>query len=287
MQQKIVMNSLKGWETDMNLKEELNNFGFKFNKNFGQNFISDINLLNAICSDAQVTENSEVLEIGTGAGTLTQALSRHAKKVVSFEIDKNLTEYLLAKFQNINNVEIVFQDFLKMDLNQVKNKFNSQIKVVANLPYYITTPLIFALIESPLEIESLTLMVQKEVAERIVANEGTKEYGALSVSLQAISDVKITRIVSRNLFTPAPEVDSAIINIKLNNKHNIKDFSKFNKTVKACFFNRRKTLVNNLSAYFNISKQLATEKISLLELPATVRGEQLTVQQIIKLSEII
>ncbi len=271
----------------MNIKEELSQYGFKFNKNFGQNFITDLNLLNAICADAEVTQTSEVLEIGTGAGTLTQALSNHAKKVISFEIDKNLKEYLLNKFENINNVEIVFQDFLKADLNQVKNKFCSPVKVVANLPYYITTPLIFALIQSPIEIESLTLMVQKEVAERIVASEGTKEYGALSVSLQAISNAKITRIVPRNLFTPAPDVDSAIINLKLNNKHNIKNLNKFNQTVKACFFNRRKTLINNLSACFNLPKQVVTEKIKQLGLTENIRGEQLSVEQIIKLSEII
>ena len=271
----------------MNIKEELSQYGFKFNKNFGQNFITDNNLLNAICADAEITNTSEVLEIGTGAGTLTQAIANHAKKVISFEIDKNLTQYLTNKFQDYSNVEIIFQDFLKADMQQLKAKYSSPIKVVANLPYYITTPLIFALIQSPLNIQSLTLMVQKEVAERIVANSGTKEYGALSVSLQAVSDVKITRIVPRNMFTPAPEVDSAIINLKLNNKFNIKNYSVFNKTVKACFFNRRKTLANNLSACFNISKQTAIEKIKQLSLPENIRGEQLSVAEIIKLSELI
>ena len=272
----------------MSIKEELFNYGFNFNKNFGQNFITDNNLLNAICNDAQVTNQSTVLEIGTGAGTLTYALSQHANQVISFEIDKNLTQYLTDKFKNVSNTEIIFCDFLKYDKEKLSQKFsNQEIKVVANLPYYITTPLIFDLLQSNLNIQSLTLMVQKEVAERIVAKPNTKDYGALSVAIQSQANASITRIVPRNMFTPAPKVDSAIIHIQLQDLYNVKNKKTLNNTIKACFFSRRKTLINNLSAYFSVSKSQTEKILKTLGVETNIRGEQLSVEQIIKLSEII
>ena len=269
----------------MSIKQELEMFGLSFNKNFGQNFITDKNLLSSICEDAQLNKDDIVLEIGTGAGTLTQVVSSVAKKIVSFEIDLKLKEYLTQKFKDANNVEIIFENFLKLDNAYLEEKFaNLNIKVVANLPYYITTPIIFKLLNSKLNIKSLTLMVQKEVAERIEAKPKTKDYGELSVVIQSLGEVEIKRIVPKTLFTPQPKVDSAIISIIPQNKYNILNKDLFYKTVRACFFSRRKTLVNNLTSYFNLSKTQVLSILNKLNLQPLIRGEELNIQKIIKLS---
>lgn len=223
---------------------------FVFKKKFGQNFISDKNLLNAIVSDAEIGSDNEVLEIGAGAGSLTQALSERAKKVVSFEIDKDLQEYLMSL--KLPNVEFVFDDFLNNTMAEIDKHFEKDYKVVANLPYYITTPIIFKILEESERVESLTIMVQKEVAERICANFGGKDYGILTVMTHFYGDPKITRIVGRQMFYPAPNVDSAVLSIviKRDKFPNI-DKTKFQKFVQVCFSMRRKTLLNNLSALYS------------------------------------
>ena len=270
----------------MSIFKELEDFGFSFNKNFGQNFITDKNLLSSITRDANLNSNDTVLEIGTGAGTLTQEIATICKKIVSYEIDNNLKEYLLNKFRDENNVEIVFADFLKLNNEIIEEKFNGEnIKIIANLPYYITTPLIFKLLNSNLNISSATLMVQKEVANRIVAKPKSKDYGELSVVLQTLCDVEITRIVPSTLFTPKPKVDSAIVKLTPIDKYNILNKDFFFKTVRACFFSRRKTLVNNLSAYFNISKTICENVLNNLNLSTQIRGEEFSIQQMISLSE--
>ncbi len=271
----------------MSVIEELKTYGFKFNENFGQNFITDKNLLKSIVLDSEISTNDVVLEIGAGAGTLTEELSNSCKQVVSYEIDNNLKDYLTNKFKDRENVKIIFSDFLKLDNSSIEQQFNSNIKVVANLPYYITTPLIFKLLYSNLKIDSLTLMVQKEVALRIIAKPKTKDYGELSVVLQSFCDVEVRRIVTRNMFTPQPKVDSAIIYIKPKNKFNIKNRELFLKTVRACFYSRRKTLINNLSSYFNISKNICENILNELGVSNMIRGEELEIQTIISLSEII
>ncbi|MGN1201623.1 MAG: 16S rRNA (adenine(1518)-N(6)/adenine(1519)-N(6))-dimethyltransferase RsmA [Candidatus Caccovivens sp.] len=220
---------------------------FVFKKKFGQNFISDRNLLNAIASDADITANDEVLEIGAGAGSLTQVLSQRAKKVVSFEIDKDLQEHL--KSLNLSNVEFVFGDFMDFDLCEVEKKFSKNYKVVANLPYYITTPIIFKFLEEAKNLDSLTIMVQKEVAERVCADVGGKDYGILTVMTNFYGTPKITRIINRQMFYPVPNVDSALLHIKLEKKFPNIDSQKFSKFVKTCFAMRRKTLLNNLAPY--------------------------------------
>jgi len=247
---------------------------FKFNKNFGQNFISDKNLLNAIVKDSGISSCDEVLEIGTGAGTLTQAISETAKKVVSFEIDKKLTEFLAKKFENNKKVEIIMGDALKLPIEEIENHFSKDYYIIANLPYYITTPLIFKFLEQTNRAKSITIMVQREVAEKIVAEPNTNNYGILSVMLSHYCDCKITRIVKKQMFFPRPKVDSAII--KLTRKSEVifdKNFANF---VSGCFAMKRKILLNNLLKIgytkSNIEKTFDCQNLSL-----QIRAESLLV----------
>lgn len=252
---------------------------FVFKKKFGQNFISDKNLLNAIASDAEINSEDEILEIGAGAGSLTQVLNERAKKVVSFEIDKTLKESLLAL--DLKNVEFIFDDFLNSNLCEIEQKFENKYKVVANLPYYITTPIIFRFLEESQKLESLTIMVQKEVAERICAPVGGKDYGILTVMTNFYGEPKITRIIKRQMFYPVPNVDSALLNIKLVEKFpnvNKKEFSKF---IKACFSMRRKTLLNNLSSLYSKEKL----KTLLSENVLQKRAEQFSLEEFVDIFE--
>ena len=225
---------------------------FNFKKKFGQNFITDTNLLNAIVSDAGICDTDEVLEIGAGAGSLTQILSSRAKKVLSFEIDKDLFSHLESLA--LPNVEFVFDDFMNAKMDEIEAKFSGNFKVVANLPYYITTPIIFKFLEGCTKLESITIMVQKEVAERVCAKVGGKDYGILTVMTNFYGTPKITRIIGRQMFHPAPNVDSALLNITLENKFPDVDAAAFSKFVKTCFSMRRKTLLNNLSSIFSKDK---------------------------------
>lgn len=226
---------------------------FVFKKKFGQNFISDRNLLCAIADDAKIDKQTNVLEIGAGAGSLTAVLDEKAKKIVSFEIDKDLQEHLLSL--GLKNTNFVFGDFMDADIKEVEKMFDGKYKVVANLPYYITTPIIFKFLESSTKLESLTIMVQKEVAERVCSSVGGKEYGILTVMTNFYGSPKITRIVKRQMFFPVPNVDSAILNIEIErDKFPDVDAVKFSKFVKACFAMRRKTLLNNLGTMYNKEK---------------------------------
>ena len=234
---------------------------FVFKKKYGQNFLSDKNLLRAIAEDAGVDEKSSVLEIGAGAGSLTTVLDEKAKRVVSFEIDKDLRETLSGL--ELKKTEFVFDDFMNFSMEDVEKKFDGKFKVVANLPYYITTPIIFKLLEEGKNVESLTIMVQKEVAEKVCANVGDKDYGILSVMVQFYGTSKISRIVKRQMFFPQPNVDSAILHIEIDRKKfkNV-DKKKFSKFVKTCFAMRRKTLLNNLGQAYGKErlKELFDEK---------------------------
>ena len=226
---------------------------FVFKKKYGQNFLSDKNLLRAIADDAGVNANSNVLEIGAGAGSLTAVLDEKAKKVISFEIDKDLKETLVAL--GLPKTEFVFGDFMDSSMQDVEKMFDGKFKVVANLPYYITTPIIFKLLEESENVESLTIMVQKEVAEKVCAGVGDKDYGILSVMVQFYGTSRISRIVKRQMFFPQPNVDSAILHIEIDRKKfagvDRKSFSKF---VKTCFAMRRKTLLNNLGQAYGKEK---------------------------------
>ena len=254
---------------------------FNFKKKYGQNFLSDKNLLKAIVGDAEVSKDDTVLEIGAGAGALTQELSLSAKKVIAFEIDTDLEETLLSL--NLKNVTFIFQDFMKVSLKDFEKDLD-RYKVVANLPYYITTPIIFKLLEESEKVESLTIMVQKEVAERIVCEAGSKDYGILSVMIKFYGEAKINRIVKRQMFNPMPNVDSAVVTIKIDRaKYTSINREKFSKLVKTAFSMRRKTLLNNLSSLY--SKEILKSKFD--EKFLTRRAESLTIDEFINLYKIL
>ena len=272
----------------MEINEILRDCNFEFKKKFGQNFFTDKNLLTAICEDAEISKQDNVLEIGVGAGTLTKALSEYAKKVVGVEVDKSLFDVLSMSLKGYENIEIVFKDFLKTEATEINNMFDGSFKVVANLPYYITTNIIFKLVEEDFACESLTLMVQKEVAERLSSKPGTKDYGTITAELDSIGDVEIKRIVNRNMFTPMPNVDSAIVNIKLNkNKFDIKDLGLHQKVIRASFSMRRKTLANCLKTNFGFNTEQLDSVFEGLNFDKTVRGEALSTKDFVKLSNYI
>lgn len=268
------------------LKEILQKNNFSFNKSLGQNFISDKNLLNGIVSDSGITSDDVVVEIGTGAGTLTKALCEKAKKVISFEVDERLRPVIVEMLTGYNNYELYFEDILKMSDDKLAELIGKDFKVVANLPYYITTPLIMRFIESDyLNAKSLTFMVQKEVAERLCATENTPEYGAITLSVKLRGDASITRFVDKKVFYPIPKVDSAVVRIDINDKYSQKDIKKVLKLIKTAFAMRRKTLVNNITASYNLSKERAKDIMTVAGLDEKIRGEALDLEQFIILSD--
>ncbi|MCL2770776.1 MAG: 16S rRNA (adenine(1518)-N(6)/adenine(1519)-N(6))-dimethyltransferase RsmA [Firmicutes bacterium] len=273
--------------------EELKEAGFSFKKKFGQNFITDRNLLEAIASDANISREDTVLEIGVGAGTLTEVLAATAKHILAVEIDVLLNGFLYKKFEDAENVLLLFSDILEIKkedlLTMLALEKGGKFKVVANLPYYITTPIIFKLIDDFMEeLESITVMVQKEVAERIVAKPGTKEYGIISVKLNAVANTRISRTVSRKMFRPEPNVDSAMLVIEFDEakKKEFGDvtFEQFKKVVSGCFGMRRKTLHNNLVSALKLDKVKAKEIITKLGFSEDIRAERLTYEDFIRLT---
>lgn len=260
---------------------------FRFKKKFGQNFLKDTNLLRAIAvCDAEVQEGDYVLEIGAGAGALTTELSKSAGKsgkVVSVEIDRSLCDFLTQKFDK-TNVELVFGDILKIPPQEIAKKFNNKpFKVVANLPYYISTPIIFYLIESGLNITSITVMLQKELVDRITALPGGKDYGAITVILGLYGEVKKCRDVPRHMFTPMPNVDSAILSIRF--KPTDLPISEISRVVKASFAMRRKTLANNLMEGFSLTRDEVNAILCECGLALDIRAEKLSAEQFVLLSE--
>lgn len=268
-----------------NVKDILRENNFKFNKQFGQNFITDKNLLSAIVRDSKITKDDVVLEIGAGGGTLTSFLCENAKRVVSFEIDKNLEPILEKSLASYNNVEVFFKDALKTDIDEIREIVNAPFHLVANLPYYITTPLILKFLESDLDVLSFTVMVQKEVAERFVAKENTSDYGSITVALNSVANTEITRIVDRNMFYPVPNVDSAVVHISIDrDKYDILDFGLFRRLYKCAFKMRRKTFINNLNSDFKISKDEAKNLLIKMGFSESIRGEALSVLDFVNLS---
>lgn len=271
-----------------NIKDIIRGVDFHFNKALGQNFITDGNLLDAIVSDSGIEEGDVVVEIGTGAGTLTRSIAKIAKKVYSFEVDKNLQPVLALSLQGVDNVEVIFRDILKMKDSEVEQIVGGKFKVVANLPYYITTPLAMRFIESTLDVESLTIMVQKEVADRFVARANTADYSAITLAIEMAGSAKITRNVSRNMFYPSPNVDSAVVRIDIDrHKLNGENAPLLHKLVRSSFAMRRKTLANNLSNAFGISKQDATDLIQRVGFEPMVRGEALSLEDYKKLARVL
>lgn len=269
----------------MDVKQILKENGFRFNKQFGQNFLTDEALLSDIATDADIVGKT-VLEVGAGAGTLTRALSRKAKSVVAFEIDRKLEKILNITLADCPNVKVVMGDIMKYKTADVEKLCGGSYTVVANIPYYITTPLLMKFVEQGKFVSGLTLTVQKEVAERLTASPATKQYGAITVAVSSVADVEITRILPKQLFYPEPNVDSAVVKITLNrNKHNIEDSAFFRKTVKAAFAMRRKTLVNNLATAFSLDKASVEEVLARCDLKENCRGEELSVSKFVELAK--
>ena len=266
--------------------ELLNKYDFKFNKAYGQNFIFDKNFLRSIVDD--VDSNSTVLEIGPGAGTLTSILCEKAKKVVCYEIDKNLEPILKENLSAFNNYQIVWGDILKFPIEEIESNLDGEYIMVANLPYYITTPIIFKFLENATRLKSMTIMVQYEVAERLVAKAGTKEYGAITPAIDYRANAKIIKKVGRNMFTPAPNVDSAIVRIEfVKNKYDILDTTTLDDTIKCVFAMRRKTIENNMKSYFKFPSEKVDTIIQEAGLTKGIRGEKLTTAELVNLSNVI
>lgn len=271
-------------------KEVINKYSFAFQKKFGQNFLIDSNVLENIVEAAGITKDDFVLEIGPGIGTMTQYLCESARQVLAVEIDKMLIPILEDTLSEYDNVEVINQDVLKVDIKSlVEEKNNGRpIKVVANLPYYITTPIIMGLFESKVPIESITIMVQKEVADRMQTGPGSKDYGALSLAVQYYSDAKVMLNVSATCFMPRPNVDSAVIKLTRHQEPpvEVKDESLMFRIIRASFNQRRKTLVNGLknSSELDFSKEEITEAIKSIGKEENIRGEKLTLEEFAKLS---
>ncbi len=267
------------------IKDILKESGFRFNKQFGQNFITDVNLLGAMVSDAGITGEDTVIEIGPGAGTLTRSIANVAKKVVSFEIDRNLEPILKRTLSDHGNAEVIFKDFQKVSDAELRSILDGgEYKVVANLPYYITTPLVMRFLESEYKPSSVTVMVQKEVAERFIATEKSDNYGVISLAIALEGDAKLTRIVSRNLFYPVPNVDSAIVNIAIRDK-GIEDKEEIKKIVKAAFSMRRKTLVNNLTHTLGLTREDVESALLAIGKDVRERGETLSLDEYVALKD--
>lgn len=270
----------------MQLKEVLIKNGFHFNKRYGQNFLTDTNLLRSIVEKAGITENDTVVEIGVGGGTLTRAIAERAKRVIGFEIDLNLKPVLAETLSDLENVEIIYKDVMKMKTEDIETLIGGRFSVVANLPYYITTPILMKFIEESDMVDSITVTVQEEVADRLCAKAGSSEYGAITASVDAVGNAQKIMRIDRKMFYPAPNVDSAVVKIDIDkNKHNIKDMLLFRAVVRCAFLSRRKTLVNNLMMYFKIDRKTAEEIVVNVKGDASVRGEVLNTTDFVNLQE--
>ena len=268
------------------VKEILKDNNFKFQKNFGQNFITDLNLLRAIVDDAGITKDDVVVEIGPGAGTLTRELGLKAGKVYAFEIDKNLEPILKETLKGSDNVQVIFKDIQKVKEDELLDIIGTKdYKVVANLPYYITTPIIMRFLEGKVLPKSITIMVQKEVAQRLCAKKDTQEFGAITLAIELEGDAKYVRDVSRKMFTPEPNVDSAIVRIDINDKYKDVDKKSVKKLIHTAFLMRRKTLINNIEAGYKIDKTSVAKVLNGLNINEKVRGEALGIDEYIKIAK--
>ena len=262
-----------------------NNFSFK--KQYGQNFISDRSLLEKIVRLSGAGPDSFVLEIGTGAGTLTAALAETAKSVVSYEIDTKLKPVLSEALSDFPNVTVFFKDFLKEDLPRLEETLPSYL-VVANLPYYITSPLIMKFIDGSKKAQSLTVMVQEDVAKRLCAKENTPEYGAITAMIARRASASFLLEVPRQVFFPVPNVDSALVRLAFEeNRLPVRDPEMYRRTVRAVFLSRRKTLENNLIRAFSLSREQAKGVLSDADIPPMARGESLSPERLAKLSDLL
>ena len=258
-------------------KEKMEKYNFNLKKMFGQNFIIDENIINSIIKSAEIDKDTLVIEIGPGAGSLTYKLSEYSKNVLCYEIDTTLKELLEDNLSDCNNVEIIFKDFLKANVLQDIKKYSyKKLYVVANLPYYITTPIIIKFIEDSIPVDKIVVMVQKEVGDRFKAKPNTKDYNSLSIYLNYYFDVKKLLDISKNVFIPKPNVDSIVVEFtKKENSFKLKDEKLFFDLVKDSFTQKRKTIKNNLKKY-NLEK--IEEVLNKYDFDLTVRAEQLPIE---------
>lgn len=269
------------------LKEILQKHGFAFKKQFGQNFLSDTNLLSSIVTASGIDENTTVVEIGCGAGTLTRAIAERAKRVYAFDIDRELQPVLAETLAGLENVEVIFRDFNKINLKEFEAEIGEYV-VVANLPYYITTPLVTKFLEESDKVQGLSIMVQEEVAERFCAKENTPEYGSITAAIALKGEAKIVKRVSRNLFMPRPNVDSAVVKIDfVRGRIKVKSEKAYRQTVKCAFLSRRKTLENNLVNFFKLDRESAKKILAEAGIDEKARGETLSPERLARLSDVL
>ena len=257
---------------------------FEYKKSLGQNFLKDNNIINKIVESINPNNDDLIVEIGPGSGALTKELVKKNCKIICFEVDERLKEPL-SRIES-KHLDVIFEDFLKVNLKDyIKDNYN-HIYFVGNLPYYITTPLLLRFTESDMNVKSITIMVQEEVARRLVAKSGTEDYSSITLAVESWGDAKITRELSRNMFFPSPTVDSAVVTI-FRNEDKIKgyDRKKINRLVRASFAMRRKTLANNLASAYSISKEESIQRIEMAGFDKNIRGERLSLNDFLKLSE--
>ena len=273
----------------INTTEILKKFDLKLTKSLGQNFLTDINIIRKIVDAADLCKDDLVLEIGPGIGSMTAELAGRAGKVIAVEIDKHLLPPLSDTLSDFGNIQLVNADIMKTDVSELTQGWAGPLKVVSNLPYYITTPIIMRLLESSIHWDTLVFMVQKEVAQRMAASPGTKDYSALSLAVRYYSDPMLSFHVSRNCFIPRPDVDSAVVRLKKRSLGSLENVNKENffKTVRASFSQRRKTLLNSLGtqSWFPGGKERLKNILMEAGIPENIRGEALSIEQFAMLAE--
>lgn len=272
-------------------KEVVQKYNFKFSKSLGQNFLIDNNIIDKILVGARIKEGDNIIEVGPGIGTLTREMGKVAEKVVAIEIDKNLIPILKDTLSDLDNTEVINKDILKVDIQElIKDKLNGgPVKLVANLPYYITTPIVMKFLEEDIPVTDIVVMVQKEVADRMNAIPSTKDYGALSIAVQYYCETEIVAKAPRHMFIPQPNVDSTVIglHVRAERKYDVHNEELFFKTVKASFGQRRKTLLNSLGGLGFLNKDEIREILKEANIDEKRRGETLSIEEFAVLSNII
>ncbi len=270
------------------VKEILKKNGFRFDKRYGQNFLTDETLLKTLVEKTGVGKDDTVIEIGVGAGTLTAALSDAAKRVIGFEIDRRLQPVLAETLKGRDNVEIVFADVMKIPTEEIVEKAGGRFSVVANLPYYITTPVLMKFLEDCAFVDLIAVTVQEEVADRICAKPSSADYGALTLAADFRGNAEKVMRIPRELFLPSPNVDSAVAVIRIDSEKYVgADETAFRNVVRSAFSSRRKTLVNNLMQSFGLSREKAEEAVTAVKGDKLARGETLSTAEFVELSKII